>query len=89
MYLLIGNYIPYSCGARIRLVAGLWCLAVLVLANAYSGSLTSYMTAVQVEPIPQSMEDFVAMKRYKISMERNTLLTDLFLVSSLIFLGSG
>lgn len=60
-------------------------MIMLVLANAYSGCLTSFMAAQKFETLPKSLGDFVAMKRYKISMEKNTLLTGLFLVECKLF----
>lgn len=61
---------------------GLWLLMMVVLINAYTGTLISYLTVPKLEAIPNSLEELAASRRYKISIEQGTLLSGLILVSS-------
>ena len=43
-----------------RLVLGFWLLMTVVLINAYTSTLTSFLTVVKLEPIPDTLEEMVA-----------------------------
>jgi len=54
---------------------------VVVLINAYTGTLTSHMTVPKWKPIPESLEELAKMsKDYKITIKDSHLLADSFLV---------
>ncbi len=59
---------------------GLWLLMMVVLANSYTGVLTSYMAAPKLKPSPQSLEELAALKDYKVTIQKSQLLADAFLV---------
>ena len=46
----IGPYIPLR-QTSFRLAAGVWCLMSLVLINAYSGNLISYLSVPKLKPV--------------------------------------
>jgi len=52
----------------------------VVLANAYTGTLTSNLTVPKLEPIPQSLEDLANMKQYQVAIVNNHILATTFLV---------
>jgi len=41
----------------LRLMLGLWLLMMVILANLYMSTITSFMTVVKLEPIPNSLEE--------------------------------
>ena len=43
----------------LRLMLGLWLLMMVILSNLYMGTVTSSMTVVKLEPIPNSIEELV------------------------------
>ena len=75
-----GQSISYRARLSLRIMLGLWLLMMIVLVNSYTGVLTSYMAIPKLNPIPQSLEEFAASKEYKVSMQKNQLLADAFLV---------
>nr|CAH0108301.1 unnamed protein product [Daphnia galeata] len=46
-----GNHLSSKEKFSLRLAVGLWCLTMIVLVNAYSGTLTSYLTVPKLVPI--------------------------------------
>jgi len=65
---------------------GLWLLVMVVVINAYTGTLTSQMTAPKLKPIPQSLEELAYMKKeYQITIMDNYFLAYSFLVVFLLF----
>ena len=65
----------------LRILLGCWLLMVVVLINAYTGTLTSHMTVPKWKPIPESLEELAKMsKDYKITIKDSHLLADSFLV---------
>lgn len=70
----------------LRIMLGLWLLMMVVLINAYTGTLTSHITAPKLKPIPQSLEELANRKsEYQITIMENYLLADYFLVQSFFF----
>ncbi len=57
----------------------------VVLINAYTGVLTSYMTVPKLKPIPQSLEQLASMKEYKVSVIKDSVLANSFLVRFIFF----
>jgi hypothetical protein len=41
-------------------VAGVWCLTMVVLVNAYTGTLMSYLTVPKLRPIVNTLEELAA-----------------------------
>lgn len=65
----------------IRSLIGLWCLATVVIGNAYTGTLTSFLTAPKFKPIINSLEELAASDHYKLTAELNAAPTETFLVT--------
>jgi len=59
---------------------GLWLLMMIVLVNSYTGVLTAYMAIPKLNSIPQTLEELATSKEYKVSVQKNQLLADAFLV---------
>ena len=64
----------------LRIFLGIWFLMMVVLINAYTGVLTSYMTVPKLKPIPQSLEQLATMKEYKVSVIKDSSLANSFFV---------
>ena len=65
----------------LRILLGCWLLMVVVLINAYNGTLTSHMTVPKLKPIPESLEALTKMnKDYKITIKDSDFPADSFLV---------
>ena len=69
----------------LRFLIGLWCLAAVVIGNAYTSTLTSFLTAPKLEPIINSLEELVASDHYKLTAEKNAVPTEAFLVKKKTF----
>ena len=54
-----------------------------VVINAYTGVLTSLMAVPKLKSIPQSLEELAEMKEYKVTIQKNQILADAFLVNNL------
>jgi len=59
---------------------GLWLLMMVVIINSYTSVLTSLMAVPKLKPIPQSLEDLAEMKEYKVTIQKNQILAEAFLV---------
>jgi len=64
-------------------MVGLWLLMMVVIINAYTGVLTSLMAVPKLKSIPQSLEELAEMKEYKVTIQKNQILADAFLVNNL------
>ena len=51
---------------KLRLLAGVWCLATLIFINYYSSVLTSFITAPNLIPLVGSLEDLATKKDVKL-----------------------
>jgi Ligand-gated ion channel len=75
-----GEYIHgRNFGLRILLTA--WCLMCVILINAYTGNLTSYLAVPSVKPIPNSFEELAARKDLQIMVEDKGQLAEDILVN--------
>ena len=72
----------YTARNSIRFIIGLWLLTMVVIVNSYSGVLTSLLAIPKLEPTIESVEDLVASEQYKLTIEKDVILTRDFLVSS-------
>lgn len=52
----------------------------VVICNAYTGTLTSFMTLPKLKPVIHSLEELAASDRYKLTAEINSPFTDMLLV---------
>lgn len=75
-----GVAITYTCIAgnhceskwqAIRITAGTWCLATLVLVPAYSGNLLSFIVSPTVKPIVNSIYDIPNVPGLRAAVDRN------------------
>ncbi len=76
----IGQFIGFKLRLSLHIVLGIWFLMMVVLINAYTGVLTSYMTVPKLKPIPQSLEQLATMKEYKVTVIKDSVLANSFLV---------
>ncbi len=53
----------------------------LVLINAYSGNLVSYLTVPKLKPIVSSFEDLASSLHLKVAVDAKSVLADRFLVT--------
>ncbi|EFX85438.1 hypothetical protein DAPPUDRAFT_99048 [Daphnia pulex] len=74
-----GYYIPQNLRLHIRIPIALWCLVAVVICNAYSGTLTSFLTVTKLKPIINSLEELASSDHYKLTAEYNSAFTDKFL----------
>ena len=76
----IGNWNP-SQKTSLRLIIGAWCLATLVLLNAYGSVITSFLTVTKLEPIVNTLEELADTRQpLKLMMIRHTPREQRFLV---------
>jgi len=74
---------PWNNKLSIRIVQGSWCLAAVVLFNAYSTTLMSYLVAPKLMPVVRTYADIVSATRpqnLKLLTEKNEILADYSLV---------
>lgn len=64
----------------VRIVVAGWCLVAVVLVNAYSCVLTSYLMTPQFHPMIDSVEDIVAIPRPIFMVQRYTSFESLIMV---------
>ena len=64
-----------------RLASGAWCLAALVLVNAYASTLISFLAVPKLLPIPNTLEDLGQRTDLKVLVEFNTVASQSILVS--------
>jgi Ligand-gated ion channel len=75
-----GEYIHgRNLGLRILLAA--WCLMCVIIVNAYTGNLTSYLAVPSVKPIPNSFQELAARKDLQIMVEDKGQLAEDILVN--------
>lgn len=75
----IGNSIS-SKKLFIRIVAGVWCLMCIILANSFSGQLTSFLTTPIYEPLVDSFEGIAESKTLNLVVEWKSVMGETFLV---------
>ena len=79
-FLNIGIYIDQSNLLPVRIVMGVWLLAMVVLVNAYAGLLTACMTVPKLKPTVETFKDLVDNHQMKVTIELNSDLSYQFLV---------
>ena len=84
-------YIGYRYNLKLRsrgsyILVGIWCLmaVVLVLDNAYAGTLFSFLSVPKLEPIVNSLEELANDKHLQIIIQDRNELANRFLVYHLI-----
>ena len=60
-----------SSKSSIYLLLCFWCMAVIVLVNAYSGVLVSLLTVPKLKPIAQTLKEVAESKELKVTVEKN------------------
>ena len=73
-------------GSHVRLpsrsayiIAGVWCLMTIVLANGYAGTLFSFLSVAKLEPVINSLEE-LANSDVNLMIQAHTDLSKRFLV---------
>ena len=64
----------------IRFCVALWLLAAVVICNAYTGTITSFLALPKLKPIINNLKELAASDTYKLTAEKNSAFTDTFLV---------
>lgn len=82
-------YIGYRYNLKLRsrgsyILVGIWCLMAVVLANAYAGTLFSFLSVPKLEPIVNSLEELANDKHLQIIIQDRNELANRFLVYHLI-----
>ena len=80
LYCLLGNHIPSTTKAPLRIAIASWLLCMVVVVNAYAGLLTAMMTVPKLEPIVNTLDELATSHRFKITKEVHSVLTTQFLV---------
>lgn len=75
-----GNNISPKTKFSLRLVAGLWCLMMVVLVNAYTGTLMSYLTVPKLRPIVNTLEELAASSETQMTVDFELGKARMFLV---------
>ena len=77
----IGYYYNMRTGSRGRyILVGVWCLMAVVLANAYAGTLFSFLSVTKLEPIVNSLEELAQSKALQLIIQHQSELAIRFLV---------
>ena len=64
----------------LRILVGSWLLAMIVVVYAYQGVLMSILSVPKLKPTIDSLEELVVQHKYKLTIERSSSLTQLFMV---------
>lgn len=64
----------------IYLAVGIWCLTIVVLANGYTSTLTSYLTVPKLQPIVNSLSELAYHREMKMTVDFDSYLSKLFMV---------
>ena len=75
----IGGSLP-SAKLPLRIVAGVWCLAAIILSNSFKGHLVSFLTVPKFEPVLNTYEDVAASTSKNMIVWKATYLHDLLVV---------
>lgn len=76
----LGNSSPSSKKFSLRVMVGLWLLMMVVVINAYTGTLTSFLTVPKLETTIDTFEQLIARNK-KLITEKGAYLDGLFLVA--------
>ena len=73
-----------------RILLGSWCLAALVLVNAYSSLLISYLTIPKLMPAPKNYDDLAFNDYHKNNLrsiaDKNSLTIDMMSVGCILYI---
>ena len=53
-------------------MAGLWLLVMVVITNAYTGTLTAFLTVPKLEPTVNTLEELAVGGKFKLTVELNS-----------------
>ena len=62
------------------ILVGIWCLVAVVLANAYAGTLFSFLSVAKLEPIVNSLEELANSKNLQLISQDRSDVSNRFLV---------
>ncbi len=69
-----------------RILVATWCIMALVLVNAYSSTLISYLSVPKLQPIVNSLEELAAQNSLRLIVPAKTIMANRILVSCSNFL---
>jgi hypothetical protein len=69
-------------------VAGVWCLTMVVLVNAYTGTLMSYLTVPKLRPIVNTLEELAASSETRMTVDFELGKARMFLVNKNYFVNT-
>jgi len=73
-------------GSRGRyILVGVWCLMAVVLANAYAGTLFSFLSVAKLEPIVNSLEALAQSKDLQLIVQDRSEMAKRFMVMTTSF----
>ncbi len=64
----------------LKILTGVWLLSIVVLINGYAGVLTSLLTVPKLRPIAQTLKDVAESTELRVTCEKNSYFSDIFLV---------
>ena len=76
----LGDYIYYKALLSLRLSVGIWLLAMIVLVNAYTGTLTAFLTVPKLKPTINTFEELANSKERTLIIEPDADLAFKFMV---------
>ena len=66
------------------ILVAVWCLMAVVLANAYAGTLFSFLSVAKLEPIVNSLEELAHSKKLQLILQAHSDVSARFLVTNTI-----
>lgn len=75
-----GNSISPKVKFPLRLIAGVWCLTMVVLVNAYSSTLMSYLTVPKLTPIVNTLTELAASRDSQLTIDFESDMSRMFMV---------
>ena len=73
-------------GSRSRyILIGVWCLMAVVLANAYAGTLFSFLSVAKLEPIVNSLDELAQSKDLQLIVQDRSEMAKRLMVMALAF----
>ena len=69
-------------------MVGLWCLMMVVVVNAYTGTLTSRLAVPKLKPIIHNFDELAASPHTRVTIDANSALANEFL-ARIIFKNNG
>lgn len=72
---LLGDYTYYKARLSLRLSVGIWLLTMIILVNAYTGTLTAFLTVPKLKPTVDTFEELANSQEKTLIIEPNTALS--------------